>query len=35
MSWDEATLNSEELKLVALAIIKLRLSGGIINVVGN
>jgi len=27
--WDEATLNSEEIKLVAIAIINLRLSEGI------
>ena len=29
MSWDKATLNSEEIKPVALAIIELHLSEGI------
>ena len=29
MSWDEATLNSEEIKAVAIDIIELRLSEGI------
>ena len=29
MSWDKVTLNSEEIKPVAIAIVKLRLSEGI------
>ena len=34
-SWDEATLNSEEIKPIALAVIELRLSEGIIQIVSQ
>ena len=35
MSWDEATLNSEEIKPIALAVIKLCLSEGVSQIVSQ
>jgi len=34
-SWDEATLNSEEIKPIALAVIKLHLPEGISHIVSQ